>query len=228
MNELELKKLWQTAQEKLDTNLAISTQNTAAITHIKVAHFLSSMKPIKLFTILVGVVWVGLLGTVVVYLFLNAFPKTNLFFLFSATIQVMLSAIALITYSYQLITIYQVDISGPILETQKKIAHLKSTTLWVTRLLFLQLPVWTTFYWNDSMLDNGSWLLWFLQGSITFACTYLSIWLFININFENRDKKWFRFIFNGNDWTPLLKSMELLEQIDAYQNDNKPQQSNLS
>lgn len=225
MNELELKKLWQTAQEKLEINRSISKQHTEDITHLKVQNFLSSMRPIKLFTILVGIVWVGLLGTVVVHLFLYAFPKTNLFFLFSATVQVVLSAIALITYIYQLITIYQVDITGPILKTQEKIANLKSTTLWVTRLLFLQLPVWTTFYWNDSMLDNGNALLWLLQGSITLGFTYLSIWLFININFENKDKKWFRFIFNGNDWTPLLKSMELLEQIEYYQNDSTPQKS---
>ena len=95
----------------------------------------------------------------------------NLFFLFSATIQIGLTAIALIIYIYQLIKIYEVDITDPILKTQNKLANLKTSTLWITRILFLQLPVWTTFYWNTSMIENGNWFLWIIQGIVTtFIC----------------------------------------------------------
>lgn len=101
-------------------------------------------------------------------------------------------------------------------------------TLWVARILFLQLPVWTTFYWNESMLENGNIFLYIIQAIVTLSFTYLAIWLFFNIKYENKDKKWFRLIFNGNDWSPVIKSMELLSQIDEYRIENKTANENAS
>jgi hypothetical protein len=86
----------------------------------------------------------------------------------------------------------------------------------VARLLFLQTPVWTTFYWSKGMLENGNIWLIALQVIITALFTYPAIWLFINIKYENRDKKWFRLIFSGKEWDPVIKSMELLNQVSEY------------
>lgn len=216
MNELELKGLWLAANEKLEESLVINRQNMKDITKIKVHTFLGSMKPLKVFTLLIGFLWVGLVGTIVVNLFLFAFDTANLFFLFSAAIQVALTAIALIIYICQLITIHQVDITDSILKTQAQLASLKSSTLWVTRVLFLQLPIWTTFYWNKSMLANGNWFLWIVQAIVTLLFTYVAIWLFFNIRYENRNKRWFKLIFSGKEWTPLMKSMEMLGQVEEY------------
>lgn len=227
MDELELKKLWQATNLKLEESLVINRNISDEITKMKIHNFLGSMKPIKIFTLLIGILWVGITGTVVVNLFLFASANVNLFFLFSATIQIGLTAIALIIYIYQLIKIYEVDITDPILKTQKRLANLKTSTLWITRILILQLPVWTTFYWNSSMFENGNWLLWIIQGIVTLSFGYVAIWLFINIRYENKNKKWFKFIFNGMEWTPLIKSMELLEQIEDYKDINASTNSGL-
>jgi F0F1-type ATP synthase membrane subunit a len=64
---------------------------------------------------------------------------------------------------------------------------------------------------------------WSIAGSVTLALSFTSIWLFIHIKFENRDKKWFKLIFNGKEWTPLMKSMQLLDQLNDYMSDNKPE-----
>jgi hypothetical protein len=212
MNELELKKLWQATNLKLEESLVISRNNSNEIAKMKIHNIMGTMKPIKIFTLLIGILWVGITGTLVVNLFL----KVNLFFLFSAIIQIGLTAIALIIYIYQLIKIYEVDITDPVLKTQNRLAYLKTSTLWITRILFLQLPVWTTFYWNTSMLESGNWFLWIIQGMVTLSSAYVAIWLFFNIRYENKDKKWFKLIFIGKEWTPLMKSMELLEQIEDY------------
>ncbi len=216
ITEIELKKLWQTTNEKLEESIVLNRENADEISKMKVHNFLSSMKPIKIFTLLVGVLWVGIAGTVVINLFISTFYSVNLFFLFSAAIQIGLTAIALYIYVYQLVTINQVDLAEPILKTQKKLTNLKTSTLWVTRILFLQLPVWTTLHLNSSMLESGNWLLWIFQGIITLSFTYVAIWLFFNIKYENKDKKWFKLIFNGKEWTPLMKAMELSEQIEKY------------
>ena len=54
----------------------------------------------------------------------------------------------------------------------------------------------------------------------TVSFTFIAIWLFVNIKYENRNKKWFQLIFSGKEWIPLMKSMELLEQVDDYKGQN--------
>lgn len=216
MNELEIKKLWQSSNEKLGKSLDINRKNSDEIAQLKVYHFISSMKTIKIFALLGGIVWVGLGAVFLGNLFIYAFKDVSKFFLFSASIQVGLTAIAIWIYLYQIIKIYQIDITEPIIKTQERLTNLKKTTLWIARILFLQLPVWTTFYWNKSMVENGNWLLWIIQGIVTLSFAYIAGWLFFNIKFENRNKKWFQLIFKGKEWTPLMKSMKLLKEIEDY------------
>lgn len=218
MNENTLKDLWKSSNEKLEMSLSLGRKNAEDITQMKVQKFISSMKPFKMFTILAGLLWVGILGTAVINLFIYAFPQVNQFFLFSAAIQVSLTAIALIIYIYQLVLIYQVDISEPILETQAKLVKLKSSSLLVARILLLQLPVWTTFYWNERMFANGNIFFLIIQGIVTLTFTIVAGWLFFNIKIENKDKKWFRFLFSGSEWQPIISSMNIMKQMGEFKN----------
>jgi hypothetical protein len=136
--------------------------------------------------------------------------------LVSAGIQVVLTKLAIGVYLYQLYLIRQVDLSEPVLFSQERLSRLKSSTLWVTRILFLQLPVWTTFSFHTGMLNNGNILLLTIQGLIALFSVYAAVWLFLNIKYENREKKWFRWLFSGKEWDPILKAMELIKQIDEY------------
>ena len=222
MEDIEIINLWKSYNKKLDESLVLNRKNTEEITKLKVRSFLASMKPLKVFTILLGLLWVGFVDILIFNLFHIASP----FFLISAAIQVLLTKLAIGIYLYQLILIHQVVIDAPIIETQEKVARLKTSTLWITRLLFLQLPVWTSFYWNKSMLENWNMWLYALQFVITSASIYLAVWLLFNIKFENRDKRWFRFLFNGIEWSPVIKSMELLSQIDEYRHENQTSTEN--
>ena len=150
MEDIEIINLWKSYNKKLDESLVLNRKNTEEITKLKVRSFLASMKPVKVFTILLGLLWVGFVDILIFNLFHIASP----FFLISAAIQVLLTKLAIGIYLYQLILIHQVVTDAPIIETQEKVARLKTSTLWITRLLFLQLPVWTSFYWNKSMLEN--------------------------------------------------------------------------
>ena len=217
MEDTEIINLWKSYDKKLEENLQFNKKNAEDITKIKVQTFLSSMKPMKIFIILAGIVWVGFLDTLIINLFHVASP----FFLVSAGIIVLLNKVAIGIYLYQLILIYQVDISEPVLATQEKLVRLRSTTLWISRLLFLQMPVWTTLWWNEFMLQEWNVFQWLITGSVTLAFAFAAIWLFFNIKFENRNKKWFRLLITGIEWNPLVKSMELLSQIDEFKTENK-------
>lgn len=215
MEERDIIALWKSYDQKLEENLLLNRKNTTDITSMKVQSLLSSMKPIKIFTLVVGILWVMLVDTLIINLFYIANP----IFLISAGIQVLLTKLAIGIYLYQLVLLHQVDVSEPIVATQSRLTRLQSSTLWVARLLFLQLPVWTTFYWNKTMLENGNIFLYIIQIAVTLVFTFLAIWLFRNIRYENRDKKWFRLIFDGREWTPVIRSMELYREIEAFDED---------
>lgn len=187
---------------------------------MKVHSILGSMKPIKIFTLLVGILWIGIGGIALSSIYLNSFPEANKFFLFSASIQVGFTAMALFVYLCRLITIYQVDIADPIIKTQEKLSGLKISTLWVTRILLLQLPVLTIFWWSETMLTDWGILQWVVTLFFTISFTVIAVWLFFNIKYENRKRKWFQLIFSGKEWTVLMKSMELLEQVKEYKEQN--------
>lgn len=212
MDDTKLLELWKSSDKKLEESLRLNRQNAEDITKIKVRSFLASMKPLKLFTLLVGILWVGFVDLLII----NSFPYASPFFLVSAGIQVLLTKLAIGIYFYQLILIYQVDVGEPVIDTQENLARLKSSTLWVTRLLFLQLPVWTTFYINADMIKNGGVVFFLVQVPVSLAFFFIAIWLFMNIKYKNRDKKWFRLIFSGREWDPVIQSMALLDQIREY------------
>ncbi len=216
MEDLEILNLWKAYDQKLEENLNFNRKNAEEILNIKVNSLLSSMKPLKIFTILAGILWVGFGGLMLINLALHTLSSVNPFFLLSAALQVLITAIALIMYTYQFVLISQVDMSRPVVETQEQLARLKSSTLWIARILFLQLPLWTTFYLSWSMFTSGNMIMLIVQALVTASFTYSAIWLFLNIKFENRDKKWFRLMFEGKEWTPVMQSMELLSQINEY------------
>lgn len=215
MQDLELRELWKTSNERVEIGLGTLELHSDEIKGLKLQHYLSSMKPIKIFTIVVGLGWVGIGIPILFNIVLNSFEQANKFFLFSAITQVLITLIALIVYIYQLVSIYNINISETVLKTQKDLANLQSSTLWVTRILFLQLPIWTIFYWNETMLQNENWFLLGFRAFVTLTFTYLAIWLFLNIKYENNDKKWFKLIFDGKEWTPLMESMKLLKEIET-------------
>lgn len=212
MNESALKNLWQESNEQLEVAIRVNKANTDDITRIKAYSLLSSMKPVKIFALVAGICWVLFLDGLLV----AGWGSVGVFFMASAFIQVVLTKIAIGVYIYQLILINQTDLSEPIVTTQERLTRLQSSTLWIARVLFLQLPVWTTFYWNYSMVQNGHWALWLLQGIATVGLTVLAVWLFFNIRYENREKRWFRWLFQGKEWEPLLRAMDLLKTIEEF------------
>jgi hypothetical protein len=73
MEETELINLWKSYDKKLEESLSLNRKNAEEITKMKVQSFLISMKPLKIFTLLVGIVWVGVGSGIVTNLFVSAF-----------------------------------------------------------------------------------------------------------------------------------------------------------
>lgn len=217
MDQSEIINLWKAYDRKLEASLMLNKSNAIEITRLKTKSLLSSMTPLKIFTIIVGMLWVSIGGTIVVNLFVHAYTSVSPFFLYSAAFQLLLTAIGIGIYLYQLVLIHQMDITDTLIKTQKRLTQLKSSTLWVARILLLQLPAWTTFYWSMDLIKSGHLPYIFLNSVVTLLAIAVSLWLFINIRYENREKKWFKLIFEGKEWTPVIKAIELHKEIEAFE-----------
>ena len=215
MNEGDIKLLWQQSQLKIDALVQVNRKAEEDITRLKVNSLLGSMKPVKIFAILAGIFWVIIVGGFIADRFINHFSATSPFLLFAGSVQVLLTALAVGMYAYQLYLIRSIDFSEPVLVIQERLAKLITSTLNVTRILFLQLPLWQMFFWNETMFrkENLGW--WIMNIFMTIAFTYVAFWLFSNIKMENKDKRWFKWLFNGPEWKPVMESVEMLKEVEA-------------
>src|SRR5688572_14741796 len=127
MQDTELINLWKSYDKKLDENLLFNKKNAEQITELKVQSLLASMRPLKIFTIIIGLVWVGFVDLLIINMFLVANP----FFLISAIIQVLLTKLAIGIYLYQLILIHQVDISEPIRSEERRVGKECRSSWWM-------------------------------------------------------------------------------------------------
>jgi hypothetical protein len=209
MQDNDIINLWKASDKKIEDTMIINQHLIEDITKLKVHSLIKSMTFIKVFAIIIGIVWVLFLNCLI----FSVYKFASIYFLVAVGLNSLLTFIAIVVYIYQLVLIHHTNIENSVLETQRRLAKLKASTFWITRVLFLQLPLWTIFYWNKGMWSNGNIILHILQIFITASLTYLAIWLFMNIKNENRDKSWFKFLFNGKEWAPVLKSMDMLEQI---------------
>ncbi|MEP7268556.1 MAG: hypothetical protein ABI844_13085 [Saprospiraceae bacterium] len=211
MNENELKSLWQSTYEQILLNTNLIRNNQEDLTTIKVHQTLSSLKPSKIVMIILGILWVLFIDALI----LNFYSIASWFFLGSALAISMINKISIAIYIYHLVLINQVN-TLPVVEGQKKLGTLKSSSLLVVRILILQIPFWTIFWWNESMIKEWKFYQWTIAGIVTLLSILFTRWLFKNIKFENRDKKWFKWIFRGNEWQAVIRSMELLQLIKEY------------
>jgi Na+-driven multidrug efflux pump len=117
------------------------------------------------------------------------------------------------------VLIRQINKSNNITQTQHKLAQLQTSTMHITRILFLQSPFYTTWFLSVDMLAGTSAGLLIFQCCITIFFTLLAIWLYRNIKYENADKKWFKILFSGKEWTSVTAAIAFMQEIEDFKND---------
>jgi hypothetical protein len=213
MNESEMRNLWNASELSLETIQQHTLNNAMNFNKLKYQSRIRSMTPIKLFTLLIGICWVGIWLSALIPMYANQIQLIQPFFVYSISIQVVITAVAILIYAFQWIKIQQIDWTQPLVHMQETLLQLESSTLWSARILFLQLPVWTTFWWNDTMLNTWSIFQWLPCLLITMLFTFVSSWLFSQLTIKNQNKWWFKLILNGKEWQPIQESLAYLKEF---------------
>jgi len=211
MESNELIKAWQASEKSLEKlwNLNIRAIEMAQMQKAKSR--LNALAHFKLGAIALGLIYVSLLGFLV---YANGFR--NPFFCVSLGIILLVTLLAMLVYIRHLLLIRQINFSESLVETQERLVKLRLSTLSIYRILWLQLPCWSTFFWNGDWIVNHTLNFLLTAFPITLFFTWLSVWLYKHIRMENSHKKWFRVLFNSTEWLSITRAMAFMDEIDSF------------
>jgi hypothetical protein len=211
MDEMELKSIWDAYDKKLEKSLSLNLRILEGIQKDKAKSNLNALLGIKVIGVVTGILWILFLGVLV---YGNHFKNTY----FSASVLAILlfSVAAVAIYSRHIIFINKIDYTNSITDAQSRLSELQVSTINSTRFIWLQLPFYTTFFWNQEWMtkDSGFWLIAF---PITLIFTVLAIWLYKNLTPANIHKAWVkRFMMIGMEYKYALSASEMLQEIEEF------------
>lgn len=219
MEDLELKNIWKEYDKKIEEAKILNLQswvvNLQTFEHLQTQKAKSKLNGVstrKKWMIFLGIAWIAFL----VFLLFNSLQFSKIFFAFSIGAITIFNIIAVVTYIKHTVLISEIDNSESLVETQKKLAELQTSTLQITRILFLQTPFYCTFSWSQLWITGSPVSFWLISFPITIFFIWLSLWLYKNISYKNVNKKWFKILFSGKEWTSVTKAMQYLNEIDEF------------
>lgn len=216
MENTEILKLWKQYDEKLEKTLSLNQKIITALQQQKAKNALKPARNYKLFAVLVGVIYAAMTAYFLYYLG----PFASIFIKVSVGIHLLVTVLAIGMYMNQVVLIRQIDCSENVIQMQQKLASLQSSTVKVIGICFLQLPVFATWNITFKMINETPLNFWLIQMPIVALFTFAGIWLFKNVDIKNMDKKWFKIMFYGIEWSSILKSGRFLREIERFEHEN--------
>jgi hypothetical protein len=210
METKELIKQWQDSERSLEKLWTLNLQCIEMVQTQKAKSKLNTLAIFKLLVIAIGIIYVFVLGFLVYGNHLR-----NLYFSISIGIIILINIITILVYIRHILLIRNISLSENLVDTQQKIAVLQLSTLAISRILWLQLPFWSTWFWNSHWIAN-SLNFWLIPFPITIFFILLALWLYKNISLENSRKKWFRVLFNSTEWLSITSAMAFMEEIESF------------
>jgi hypothetical protein len=219
MEDAELKDIWKEYDRKLEEARMLNLQSWAlnlrwfeTMQQQKMRSKMSWLAFIKVLMILAGMVWIYLLA----WLLLHFFHRSSPFFVVSVGAILLFNMYGIVLYLRHLVLIRQINNSESVVGAQLKLAKLQASTLYSMRVLFLQTPFFSTFFYTVGLLHDTWFLL--IGPPVTLLLTAASIWLYRNLSSKNMHKKWFNKLLGSPEWTYITRSMGFIEEIEAFKN----------
>lgn len=213
MENIEIINLWKQYDEKLEKSLSLNQKIIAELQQQKAKNALKSSFSVKLWTVILGLLYVATL----VYFISFSFSFASIYLKVSIGLHALVCFIAILIYINQLVQIKQIDNAENVVQMQQKLAKLKVSTVNVVAILFLQLPVFSTFNITEKLIYETPLNFWFIQVPIVLLFAAAGIWLYKIIDIKNMDKKWFKMMFYGSDWSSIIKSGKFLKEIETFE-----------
>ncbi len=217
MEDIELKNIWKVYDQKIEEAKILNLQSW--VVNLKTFEYLQTHKAqsklrslanFKIWAIVAGIVWLLFLG---VLAYGNHFQ--NVYFTSSVIAILFFTIIAVAVYIKQVVLINQINYSESVVNTQQNLTELQASTINVARVLFLQTPFYTTFFWSTKWITSDI-KFWLIAFPVTLFFTFLAIWLYRSISFKNANKKWFKILMGKKEWESIVIAKEYLNEIEEF------------
>jgi lysylphosphatidylglycerol synthetase-like protein (DUF2156 family) len=216
MEETNFVLLWKEQYEKIDQSLAINKRILKETISQKARSALRSLIRIKAFGIVAAILWLLVLGAALSVAILNYSSAAN-YFVISVSAIFFINVKALYDYIKHLVWVNNINYDGSITEIQKKLVKLQLSIFQHVRIMFLQLPFWTTFTLSDKWFpQHASWMYIIFQILFTASFIYLAFWLYKNITLANANKKWVKSLIEGAGGKSVSKALEFYKEIEEF------------
>lgn len=211
MEDSTLIQLWHQYDQKLDRNLQLNYKIIREMQNRKYEDHISAFRRSQITGVIAGILWIMLL----VFLLVNTL--NNPFFVVSVGLITLFNIFAVAAYIRHLALLDQVDITGSITESQKKLATIQASLTNVGRILILQSPLYCTFWYNQHLVDHGGSTFWSINLSIVALFTIGSIYLFNKLTQKNIHIGWVRFFLESFGGKKLIRAIEFLNELEEYE-----------
>lgn len=220
MEDEYLKEIWNTHNNEIENFLDMYDQSFETIQIKKAKSKLRSLLFPKIIGILLGLGWISFMFILIYFCVLYTPISVGKFFFVGSISMILLStSLAVFLYVKDIFTIKHIDNSESIIITQRKLATLQFSIMKSVRILWLQLPFYTTWYLNYELIVHGSIIFWIVQTLFTGLTTWLAIWLFRNINYKNLNNKRVRNFLRGYGFYSVIQAMDFINEIENFKND---------
>ncbi len=218
MEEQDFINIWKTYDKKIEEARILNLQSWALNLHWfesmqtnKAKAKMSSLANFKVGAVILGILYILFLS---VLIYSN--HMKNIYFTISLVLILLIIIIVTGVYIKHIILIRQIRYTESLTYTQENLSRLQSSTINIVRIAWLQLPLYTTWFWNTDWIVRDPLNFWLIAFPITLLFTLLTIWLYRNISLKNMNKKWFKILFNSPEWKSVRKSMEFIKEIEMF------------
>jgi general stress protein CsbA len=212
MENIEFEKIWKSYDQKIENLITINKELAIDLTRQKLNRQINRLYLPKWTGIAIGVPYTILLISITV---IASIAKAYFVAIGFWVISLIMVAL-LIHYFYHLYLISEVKSSEDIISTQEQLSKLKISSFNSINLAVFQLPFWSICWMSVDAFKASPFLYGGINLLVFLGLAYIAYWLYNQLSYKNEKSKVRDFFLSGREWEPIIKSSEILEQIEEY------------
>jgi hypothetical protein len=207
----EFQQIWKAYDSKLERSLQLNLRLLNDMQTQKAKSALKFLVAMRVVGIVGGILWALLLGVLLYYV------RSQPVMAVSFAVFILCTVVGIWEYIRDIHAIRQLSYADNIIDTQEKLVGLRSSIIRTLRLMWLQLPFWSTFFISDTLIKNGGRQFLLIQVPITLFFVIADVILYRNITVENADKKkWVKWMIRGSGTGSVARAMDFMKEIDEF------------
>ena len=212
MSADEFQQLWKEYDRRLERSLSLSRRLFTDVQQQKVGSELRPLMRLRVFGIVVGVVWLALMG------FCVYIVRTQPVMAVSFGVFCVCTLIGIVGYIRDVSVIRSIHYTDNVVETQRKLAAMQSSMVRDIRLVWLQLPFWASFFVSNAFIRSSGRLFYLVEVPVFFCLVGVAVFLYLNITVRNAQrKKWVAAMVRGAGSGRVTRAIGLLKELEAFE-----------